>query len=55
MGARGIAFLNARDRNLLGFRRDLVTAAACGVDRFFVYGDSPAASDSLAVPGRMGR
>ncbi|WP_283133825.1 methylenetetrahydrofolate reductase [Rhizohabitans arisaemae] len=44
MGARGIACLNSRDRNLLGFRRDLLTAAAYGVDRFlFVYGDKPSA------------
>ena len=44
MGARGIACLNSRDRNLLGFRRDLLTAAAYGVDRFlFVYGDKPTA------------
>lgn len=43
MGGRAIACLNARDRNLLGFRRDLLTAAAYGVDEFlFVYGDSPA-------------
>src|SRR3954453_20431974 len=42
MGARGIACLNSRDRNLLGFRRALLTAAAYGVDRFlFVYGDKP--------------
>jgi 5,10-methylenetetrahydrofolate reductase len=42
MGARGIACLNSRDRNLLGFRRDLLTAAGYGVDRFlFVYGDKP--------------
>ena len=32
MGGRSIACLNARDRNLLGFRRDLLTAAAYGVD-----------------------
>ena len=44
MGARGIACLNSRDRNLLGFRRDLLTAAAYGVERFlFVYGDKPRA------------
>jgi methylenetetrahydrofolate reductase (NADPH) len=44
MGGRGIACLNSRDRNLLGFRRDLLTAAAYGVDQFlFVYGDKPAA------------
>src|SRR4051812_27430668 len=42
MGGRSIACLNARDRNLLGFRRDLLTAAAYGVDQLlFVYGDRP--------------
>jgi methylenetetrahydrofolate reductase (NADPH) len=42
MGGRSIACINARDRNLLGFRRDLLTAAAYGVDQFlFVYGDRP--------------
>ncbi len=42
MGGRSIACLNARDRNLLGFRRDLLTAAAYGVDHFLcVYGDAP--------------
>lgn len=42
MGGRSIACMNARDRNLLGFRRDLLTAAAYGVDHFlFVYGDAP--------------
>jgi 5,10-methylenetetrahydrofolate reductase len=44
MGGRSIACLNARDRNLLGFRRDMLTAAAYGVDQFLlVYGDSPVA------------
>ena len=44
MGGRSIACLNARDRNLLGFRRDLLTAAAYGVDQvLFVYGDEPLA------------
>jgi 5,10-methylenetetrahydrofolate reductase len=44
MGGRAIACLNARDRNALGFRRDLLTGAAYGVDEFlFVYGDNPAA------------
>ena len=42
MGGRSIACLNARDRNALGFRRDLLTGAAYGVDEFlFVYGDAP--------------
>ncbi len=43
MGGRSIACLNARDRNALGFGRDLLTGAAYGVDEFlFVYGDAPA-------------
>lgn len=42
MGGRSIACLNSRDRNLLGFRRDLLTAASYQVDQFlFVYGDKP--------------
>src|ERR1700704_2316723 len=46
MGGRAIACLNARDRNLLGFRRDLLTAAAYGVDQFlFVYGDKPSSGE----------
>jgi 5,10-methylenetetrahydrofolate reductase len=46
MGGRSIACLNSRDRNLLGFRRDLLTAAAYGVDQFlFVYGDKPTLGD----------
>jgi methylenetetrahydrofolate reductase (NADPH) len=53
MGGRAIACINARDRNVLGFRRDLLTAAAYGVDEFlFVYGDRPetgARSDDLTV------
>jgi 5,10-methylenetetrahydrofolate reductase len=53
MGGRAIACLNARDRNTLGFRRDLLTAAAYGVDELlFVYGDRPESgsrSDDLTV------
>lgn len=53
MGGRAIACLNARDRNVLGFRRDLLTASAYGVNEFlFVYGDRPetgARSDDLTV------
>jgi methylenetetrahydrofolate reductase (NADPH) len=53
MGGRAIACLNARDRNQLGFRRDLLTADAYGVNDFlFVYGDRPesgARSDDLTV------
>jgi methylenetetrahydrofolate reductase (NADPH) len=58
MGARGIACLNSRDRNLLGLRRDLLTAAAYGVDRFlFVHGDKPAAggrTSELTVRAMIG-
>lgn len=44
MGGVSIACINSRDRNLLGFRRDLLTAAAYGVDQFlFVRGDEPSA------------
>src|SRR6266513_3879328 len=57
MGGRSIACLNSRDRNLLGFRRDLLTAAAYGVDEFlFVYGDRPETgrrSDDLTVPSML--
>ena len=43
MGVKAVACLNCRDRNRLGFRRDLLTAAAYGVDRFLcVFGDQPA-------------
>src|SRR3954452_11905126 len=53
MGGGSIACLNARDRNVLGFRRDLLTAAAYGVSDFlFVYGDRPESgsrSDDLTV------
>lgn len=39
---RAVACLNARDRNLLGFQRDLLTAAAYGVEELLlVYGDEP--------------
>src|SRR5580658_539882 len=58
MGGRAIACLNARDRNTLGFRRDLLTAAAYGVDEFlFVYGDRPESgrrSDDLTVRAMLG-
>lgn len=53
MGGRAVACINARDRNVLGFRRDLLTAAAYGVsEMLFVYGDRPETgrrSDDLTV------
>ena len=46
MGARAVACVNARDRNLLGFRRDLLTAAAYGVDELLlVHGDRPTSGE----------
>jgi 5,10-methylenetetrahydrofolate reductase len=57
MGVRAIACLNSRDRNRLGFRRDLLTAAAYGVDRFLcVFGDQPASggrANDLNVRGML--
>ncbi|MDA8296494.1 MAG: methylenetetrahydrofolate reductase [Actinomycetota bacterium] len=53
LGAAAIACLNARDRNRLGFARDLLTAAAYGIGEFlFVAGDRPESgrrSDDLTV------
>lgn len=44
-----IACVNARDRNLLGLRRDLITCELLGVDRLLlVFGDTP------TVGGRAG-
>jgi methylenetetrahydrofolate reductase (NADPH) len=57
MGVEAIACLNSRDRNRLGFRRDLLTAAAYGVDRFLcVFGDLPASgrrTNDLNVQGMI--
>ena len=51
MGGRAVACLNARDRNTLGFRRDLLTAAAYGVDEFlFVRGGEQVAPEAEQVP-----
>jgi 5,10-methylenetetrahydrofolate reductase len=42
MGGRVVACINGRDRNELGFDRDLLTAAAYGVDHLLlVGGDRP--------------
>jgi 5,10-methylenetetrahydrofolate reductase len=57
MGVEAIACLNSRDRNRLGFRRDLLTAAAYGVSQLLcVFGDRPAAgtrSNDLNVAGMI--
>src|SRR4051794_35559994 len=59
MGGRSIACLNSRDRNDLGFRRDLLTAAAYGVDQFlFVHGDKPTSGNrtsDLTVRSMIGQ
>jgi methylenetetrahydrofolate reductase (NADPH) len=45
-GPRAIACVNARDRNLLGLRRDLLTARHLGIDELLlVYGDEPTAGE----------
>ena len=56
MGGRSVACLNARDRNVLGLRRDVLTAAAYGVSEFLlVYGDrtQPGAGAEGLTIGRM--
>lgn len=50
---RAVACLNARDRNLLGLRRDLLTARAYGVkELLFVYGDQPSEGERAAMTVR---
>lgn len=51
---RAVACLNARDRNLTGFRRDVLTAAAYGVgELLFVYGDRPQHGDRSTLRVRQ--
>jgi methylenetetrahydrofolate reductase (NADPH) len=50
---RAVACLNARDRNLLGLRRDLLTARAYGVrELLFVYGDHPSEGERAPMTVR---
>ena len=50
---RAVACLNARDRNLLGLRRDLLTARAYGIrELLFVYGDQPSEGDRAPMTVR---
>ena len=50
---RAVACLNARDRNLLGLRRDLLTARAYGVrELLFVYGDAPSEGERAPMTVR---
>jgi methylenetetrahydrofolate reductase (NADPH) len=50
---RAVACLNARDRNLLGLRRDLLTARAYGVrELLFVYGDQPSEGERAPMTVR---
>ena len=54
LGGRAIACVNARDRNLIGLQRDLLTAAADGVDELlFVYGDAPSHGERSALKVRQ--
>ena len=54
LGGRAVACLNARDRNLLGLRRDLLTARAYGVEELlFVYGDAPQAGERSRLTVRQ--
>ncbi len=54
LGGRAIACVNARDRNLIGLQRDLLTAAADGVDELlFVYGDAPSRGERSALKVRQ--
>jgi methylenetetrahydrofolate reductase (NADPH) len=47
LGSWPIACLNARDRNLLGFQRDLLTAVACETHELLFVGGDP-------IPGASG-
>ena len=54
LGGRAIACVNARDRNLIGLQRDLLTAAADGVhELLFVYGDAPTRGERSALKVRQ--
>ena len=51
---RAMACLNARDRNLLGLQRDLLTAAAYDVEELlFVYGDTPQRGERSSLTVRQ--
>lgn len=53
LGGRAIACVNARDRNLLGLQRDLLTAGADGVEELlFVHGDAPQRGERSALKVR---
>jgi 5,10-methylenetetrahydrofolate reductase len=48
-GRRALACVNARDRNLLGFRRDLLTAAYLGVEELLLVPGDGAPAGGLTV------
>jgi 5,10-methylenetetrahydrofolate reductase len=52
MGGRSIACLNGRDRNVLGLRRDLLTAVAYGVDQFLLVAGDRGPDDAGGIPVR---
>lgn len=52
-GHRAVVCLNARDRNLVGLRRDLLTATTRGLtELLFVYGDDPEVGDRSSLTVR---
>ena len=54
LGGRAVACLNARDRNLLGLQRDLLTARAYGVQELlFVFGDRPQQGERTGLTVRQ--
>jgi len=52
LGRKPIAVLNARDRNLIGLYRDLLTAAASGTDEFLFVGGDPVVAPHTALTVR---
>lgn len=52
MGGRSIACLNGRDRNVLGLRRDLLTAVAYGVDQFLLVAGDRRPGETGGIPVR---
>ena len=49
MGGRVVACINGRDRNELGFDRDLLTAAAYGVDHLLLVGGDRTPGDDCGM------
>jgi len=52
LGRKAIAVLNARDRNLIGLRRDLLTAGESGTDELLFVGGDPLAASQATLTVR---